>query len=158
MKATAPQVWECEHAIEVSASPETIWTVMADVAGWPRWNAGIARIELQGPFAAGSTLAMTPPGRPTLTTELVEVRECLGFLDKTVVGELTVFVDHRIEPLDRWHCRVVYSLEAFGPGCDEVGPQIACDFPEVLGGLAGQALAAVGGEVVAGCEEGWFEN
>ena len=99
MKAFGPQVWECEHAIEVHASPEAIWAFFEDVAGWSRWNPGIERIELNGPFAAGSTFEMTPPGQASLTSRLVEVRENVSFLDETVVGDLRVFVDHRIEPL-----------------------------------------------------------
>ena len=65
---------------------------------------------------------------------------------------------HCTLPLGRNQCRVVFSLEAFGPSCDEIGPQIACDFPEVLGGLAGIVMANVCEDAMAGCEEGWFEG
>ena len=136
MKDQKVSVWENEHSIEINASAEVIWALFKDVAGWPRWNAGIETIELHGPFAAGTNFTMKPPGQDALTTQLVEVSENAGFLDKTCVEELSVFVDHRIETIAEGRCRVTYSIEAFGPSCDEIGPMISADFPEVLKALA----------------------
>jgi len=136
MKDQKVSVWENEHGIEVNASAEVIWALFKDVAGWKRWNAGIETIELHGPFAAGTVFTMKPPGQEKLTTQLVEVTENAGFLDRTCVGELSVFVDHRIETIAPDRCRVKYSIEAFGPSCDEIGPMISADFPEVLKALA----------------------
>ena len=138
MKDQKVSVWESEHSIEINASSGAIWALFRDVAGWKRWNAGIEAIELHGPFAAGTEFTMKPPGQDALLTQLVEVTENSGFLDKTCVGELSVFVDHRIEAIAPRRCRVTYSIEAFGPSCDEIGPMISADFPEVL-----KALAAV---------------
>jgi hypothetical protein len=136
MKDHKVSVWENEHSIEINASPEVIWALFKDVAGWKRWNVGIEEIELHGSFAAGTEFTMKPPGQDALTTQLVEVSENFGFLDKTCVGELSVFVDHRIEPIGEGRCRVTYSIEAFGPSCDEIGPMISADFPDVLKALA----------------------
>lgn len=141
MKHDDPPVWECEHEIVVNAGPETIWRLLEDVAGWPQWNAGIARIEIDGPFTAGTRFVMTPPGQEPLTTRLVEVRENAGFVDETRVGELRIFVDHQLEPLERNRTRMVFSLEAFGAGCEIVGPGVAADFPDVLKALAARAEA-----------------
>jgi hypothetical protein len=136
MKDPRPEVWDCEHEIEVNAAPETIWALFCDVPGWTRWNAGIAKIEINGPFEADTEFFMTPPGQEPLVTRLVEVRENAGFVDETQVGELSIFVDHRIEPIEPGRCRVVYSLEAFGPSCGEIGREVAADFPQVLQALA----------------------
>ena len=138
------QVWEIEHDIETKASPEAIWTLFRDVPGWNRWNAGIERIEIRGPFEAGTKFVMTPPGQEPLTTRLVEVRNNAGFVDETCVGDLRVFVDHRIEPMSSGRTRVVFSLEAFGAACDEIGPQVSADFPEVLKALVSLAESETG--------------
>jgi hypothetical protein len=138
MKDQKVSVWENEHSIEVNASAEAIWALFSDVAGWKRWNAGIETIELHGHFAAGTEFTMKPPGQDALVTLLVEVTENAGFLDKTCVGDLSVYVDHRIAILAPHRCRVTYSIEAFGPSCEEIGPLVSADFPEVL-----KALAAV---------------
>ena len=141
MKHDDPPVWECEHEIVVNAGPEPIWRLLQDVQGWPQWNRGIERIEIRGPFAVGTHIVMISPGQPALTTRLVEVRENAGFVDETRVGDLRVFVDHRLESIDADRTRVVYSLEAFGASCETVGPMIAADFPDVLNALALRAEA-----------------
>ena len=133
------KVWECEHEIEVNAGPEVVWRIFQNLAEWPKWNAGIARIEVDGPFVAGTRFRMTLPDGPELTTRLVEVRENVGFVDETRLEDLRVFVDHQIQPLPAGRSRVKYSLEAFGPSCDEMGPIISADFPEVLKALAALA-------------------
>lgn len=136
------EVWECEHAIEMNTSPEAIWSLFRDVTNWPQWNAGIARIEISGPFAAGTSFTMTPTGQDPVTTRLVEVRENVSFLDETRVGALTIYVDHRIEVVAQGRCRVVFSLEAFGPKGDEIGQAVSADFPDVLKALASHAECA----------------
>lgn len=42
-----------EAAIDIAAPAERVWQIMADLPSWPRWNAGVAAIELHGPFAGG---------------------------------------------------------------------------------------------------------
>ncbi|HTQ31715.1 MAG TPA: hypothetical protein VMI53_10950 [Opitutaceae bacterium] len=122
-----------------------IWALFRDVSGWKKWNAGIEQIEINGPFTTGTEFLMTPPGQETLMTRLIEVRENEGFVDETWVGELVVRVAHRIKRIDRQRTRVTYAVEASGPGCDEVGPAVSADFPDVLKALANLAEANCGG-------------
>lgn len=147
MNESRPTVWEIEHAIETSATAEAIWILFREVERWPQWNAGVEQLEIHGPFAAGTTFVMTPPRQAPITSRLVEVQEGKSFLDETRIGELRVFVDHRIEPTAAGRTRIVYSVEAFGPNCDEVGAAISADFPQVLRALAALAEA----EATAGC-------
>jgi uncharacterized membrane protein len=56
-------MWTAEHSIETTAAAEAIWRLWADVPRWPDWIADIAHIEISGPFAAGSTILMTPIGQ-----------------------------------------------------------------------------------------------
>ncbi len=139
MNSSTEESWSCEYAVETSASPEAIWRLFSDVPGWKNWNPGVERIEIHGPFAAGTTFEMTPPGQETITSVLVEVREPVLFVDETRVDNLVVRVAHRIEPMPSGRNRVVYAVEAAGPGCSEIGPMVSSDFPEVLKGLAALA-------------------
>jgi uncharacterized membrane protein len=50
-------MWEVEHSIETSATPQEIWRLWADVAGWPAWNADIEEIELRGRLPPGARSA-----------------------------------------------------------------------------------------------------
>ncbi|HEU5079859.1 MAG TPA: SRPBCC family protein [Opitutaceae bacterium] len=130
------EMWEYEYSIETDASVPVIWNLFADVSGWSRWNAGVARAEILGPFAVGTRFLMTLPGRETLTSRLVEVRENGGFVDETCVGEARVFVDHSLEAQENGRTKITYSLQAFGPGCAQLGRTISMDFPDVLTSLA----------------------
>lgn len=134
--------WQTEHSIQTSAAPERIWAIFQDVPGWKRWNAGIEQIELEGPFATGTWFSMTPPGQEALRTKLIDVRDGEHFIDETQVGDLVITVAHRIERVTGNVTRIVYAVEAKGPGAAEIGPAIAADFPEVLAALV--ALAEVG--------------
>jgi hypothetical protein len=39
-------MWTNEHSIETKASPDAIWRLWSNVAGWPEWNADIEHIGL----------------------------------------------------------------------------------------------------------------
>jgi len=60
------------------------------------------------------------------------------------VGDLTVLVSHRLEVLGDRRTRVTYQVEAYGPGCDDVGPAVSADFPAVLAELAALAVRKSG--------------
>ena len=129
-------VWLGEYAIETSATAETIWSIFRDVPGWKTWNAGIEKIDIDGPFAAGTWFTMKPPGEEALRSQLIEVRDNACFVDETRVGDLVIKVAHRIETIGPACTRVVYAVDAQGPQASEIGPAVASDFPEVLAGLA----------------------
>ncbi|MEH2490317.1 SRPBCC family protein [Bradyrhizobium sp. AZCC 2230] len=128
--------WRGEYAVETSATAETIWSIFRDVPGWKTWNAGIEQIEIDGPFATGTWFTMKPPGEEALRSQLIDVRENSCFIDETRVGDLTIKVAHRIEPLGSTRTRIVYAVDAKGPQAAEIGPAVASDFPEVLASLA----------------------
>lgn len=125
-------MWTHEESIETTASPAKIWALFSDVAGWKNWNAGIAHIELHGPFAAGTTFSMQTPQGDTFTSTLVEVRAPEVFTDETVIDETRVVVHHSIAPLASGRTRVTYRTVVTGPGEAEFGPMVTGDFQAVL--------------------------
>lgn len=46
-----------EHRLDVAAPADRVWAVLADVAGWSRWNPVYPRCE--GTLAPGETIALT---------------------------------------------------------------------------------------------------
>ena len=136
-------MWEGEHSIETSAPPEEIWRLWADVAGWPAWNADIEEIELTGPFAAGSTIRMTPIGQEPVELRIAEAVEPERFVDEADLGEIVVRTTHHAEPLDGGRTRVTYRMEITGPAADtlgpQIGPEISGDFPQTLAALVERA-------------------
>jgi Polyketide cyclase / dehydrase and lipid transport len=135
------QVWRGEYGIETSATPDIIWSIFRDVPGWKNWNAGIERIDIDGPFSTGTWLTMKSPGENPLRSRLIEVRENECFVDETRIGDLAITVAHRIESLGAGRTRVAYAVEASGPEASAIGPAVASDFPEVLAALAKLAEA-----------------
>ena len=139
----SPQsAWQTQFSIETAASPEAVWALFRDVQGWPRWNAGIETIALEGPFAAGTSFLMKPPGQDALRSTLTEVRENECFVDETQIGDLVITVEHRIEPLSPSRTRITYCVDARGSGAAEIGPMVSADFPEVLAALVAAAEGA----------------
>ncbi len=132
-------MWHREHGIDTRADPVRIWALWSDVAGWPRWNAGVEKAVLNGPFADGSTFEMTVPGQSLLTSRLVDVRPNESFTDETVVGPVRVRVAHRIVPLSSDRIRITYVAEVEGDDAEAVGEAVSADFTKVLAGL--KALA-----------------
>ena len=128
-------MWTHEETIETSAPPARVWPFFADVARWKDWNAGIERIEIHGPFAAGTTFTMQPPGQEALTSTLLEVTANRSFSDETVVDETWVIVHHRLIPLGSGGTRIIYSTEISGPEAAMIGPMVTSDFPDVLAAL-----------------------
>jgi uncharacterized protein YndB with AHSA1/START domain len=129
-------MWSVEHEIEAEVEPEAIWRVWADVERWPLWNADIERISIDGPFAAGSTIAMTPKGQETVELRITEAVEGQRFVDEADVGGTIVRTTHLIDRTDHDQLRIVYRLEASGLAEHEIGPAVSADFPQTLAALA----------------------
>ena len=132
-------MWTREHSIETAAASAAIWGLWADVERWPEWNADLERAELSGPFAAGSTITMTPHGQEPIELRIAEAVEARVFVDEASLGDVVVRTSHRIERLDSDRVRVVYGMEITGPAGDtlgpQIGPEISADFPQVLAAL-----------------------
>ncbi|MEU8817660.1 SRPBCC family protein [Actinoplanes sp. NPDC048796] len=132
-------MWQYEHSAETSAAPEVLWRHWSAVDQWPTWNAGIEKIEVDGPFAVGTAFTMTPPGEEPLRMRLTEVVPGRLFTDEMDAGDFVVRTVHSLEPAGAGKTRVVYRTEIDGPAADQVGPElgpaITADFPEVVGAL-----------------------
>lgn len=132
-------MWIHEESIETSASAETLWRLFEDVAGWPRWNAGIAHIALHGAFARGNAFTMGLPDGDTVTSTLTEVSAEVCFTDETLVDGNRVAVAHLLVPLRHGGTRVTFRTQVDGPDDTAIGPMVSRDFGEVLAAL--RALA-----------------
>lgn len=138
-------MWTYEHSTETSADRNAIFALFKDVSTWPEWNAGVERIELDGPFASGTTGTMFMPGQDAIGFRLVWVAEGEGFEDETEIADAGVLVRvrHTLEALRNRGTRITYSATIDGPAADDVGPRIGpaitADFPEVMSALARRA-------------------
>jgi uncharacterized protein YndB with AHSA1/START domain len=138
-------MWAAEHSIDTSALPEQVWRLWADVDGWPEWNGDIERIELDGSFAAGDRIVMTPIGQEAIELRIAEAVEPVLFVDEASLDDVVIRTTHRVERVGNERSRVTYRMEINGPAADTLGPQlgpaISADFPETLAALVARAEA-----------------
>lgn len=139
-------VWSHEHTAETALAPEQIWAVLSDIDHWAVWDTSLETVELLGPFAVGTEVAMTPTGQDQIRSVIVEIVENERYGDRTVFGDVTLQFSHHLirRPDGGTHLR--HRLEITGPGADqtgpELGPAITADFPEAMEALIRQAAAA----------------
>ena len=133
-------MWSTEHSIETTATSAQIWERWANVAGWPEWNADIAKIRLQGSFVEGSLIEMTPLGEDDpVTLVIAEAVEPELFADQAELPNTVVRTIHRAEPLASGGTRVTYRMEVTGTDAAQIGTAISGDFPQTLAALARHA-------------------
>jgi hypothetical protein len=89
-------MWTVDHHGESTAQPATVYALLADTARWAEWNDGVRSIELDGPFAAGTTATMVLPDGTSLPFRLAWVDPARGFEDVTEVPDAGVVV--RVAP------------------------------------------------------------
>ncbi len=77
-------MWSIEHEHVTSASPDRVFDLWANVAGWPAWDGSLIATTLDGPFAAGSRGILHPHGAPEpLPFTITSVEPGRGFADET---------------------------------------------------------------------------
>jgi Polyketide cyclase / dehydrase and lipid transport len=140
-------MWTYEHSLDTAATADALFAILRDARRWPEWNAGVARIDLDGPFATGTTGLMLLPDQTALRFRLAWVGAGQGFEDETEIpgAGVLVRVRHALDPLPAGGTRVTYRATVEGPAADalgpEIGPAVTADFPEVMAALAARAEA-----------------
>ena len=76
-------MWAHEHT---AVSLEAVWAVLRDLDQWPRWDTSMERVALQGPFAVGTRVAMTPVGQEPIVSTIVAIAEPEYYADRTDLG------------------------------------------------------------------------
>lgn len=58
--------------VDVGADQQTVWELLSDVEGWPRWSRDVAWAKLKGPLLPGTEFEWKA-GPSTITSQLVTV-------------------------------------------------------------------------------------
>ncbi|MCX2180869.1 SRPBCC family protein [Streptomyces sp. SKN60] len=136
-------MWTYEHSVETDAAPEAIWRLWADVENWGTWNADIASIRIDGPFAPGARIEMAPAGDDPVHLVVTETVDGELFVDEARFGGLVLRTEHWIERGEALPTRVTYRMRITGDGVAELGPQIGPavtgDWPETVAALIERA-------------------
>lgn len=103
----------------IAASPEEVWAVLTDFAGYREWNSFTPRVDLKGPLAPGSTVALHTRLRGRIQVQreqvrrVVEPRELVWGV-RFPLGVIRAERAQRIEPT-QGGCRYVSEDRIEGP-------------------------------------------
>jgi len=128
---------------ETTASPSRVWSIWPDPTTWSRWNPSVSRMDLDGPFADGTTGRMhTPQGRThEVTFENIEEGKSYELATSVVPGTRFHFcceiaangTGSTLSQTVRMSGPLAFLL---GP---VMGPGMAKSFDKVLDGLKQEA-------------------
>ena len=135
-------MWEYEHSVESTATPDAIYRFYENVELRPRWDASVESMTVDGPFAAGTPGVMVIEGQGPMPFVIVEAQTNQGFTDQTDLpgAGLTLRFEHKLTSLPNGKTQITHQLTITGPNAEtaagEIGPMIVADFPEAMTALA----------------------
>jgi uncharacterized protein YndB with AHSA1/START domain len=138
-------MWTHEHTAETALAPQAVWNVLKDIDNWARWDTSMETVRLEGPFAVGTRVAMTPTGQEPITSVITAITENELYADETDLGDVILRFSHTLTRLADGGSRITHRLEITGPKAGELGPElgpaITADFPDAMRALLAYAAA-----------------
>ena len=125
-----------------TASPDKVWKIWSDTSTWGEWNPNVSTMDLQGPFATGSTAIMNTKAGQHHKMRIVDVQPGRFFALETNVIPGTMFrFNCRVEPVGA-ETKISQTVEVKGPlgflrGM--LGPGVSKEFGTLLSNLAKKA-------------------
>ena len=106
-----------ETTAVISAPPERVWTVLADVERWPEWTSSVSKVEKLDPgvLAVGSRVRIKQPGMPPLTWRVTELEPGREFSWMTKSPGATTVASHSVEAQGNGIVIAGFSLQQTGP-------------------------------------------
>ena len=133
-------MWVHEHSQDTTVARDKIWAVLADVDNWTNWDTSMAEIRLDGPFAVGSTVVMTPLDQEPIRSTIVQLDDGTTYVDETGFAGTVLRFSHTLSTLDAGTTRIVHRVEISDNDAGrEIGPMITEDFPQAMDNLIAHA-------------------
>ncbi len=128
-------MWTHEYTAESDLEQSAIWASVRALRTGELPSSNGDQLDLQGPFAVGSTILTRPEGvTETLTSRITELVEPTTFAIETVFNGLTLLLRYTISRTDHDTTRIALVLAISGPGAEkiapQIGPRICADYPE----------------------------
>lgn len=105
-----------ERSIGISAPPERVWPVMADVTRWAEWTASVSKIELldAGPLRVGTRAKVLQPKLPPAVWTVTALEPGRFFEWRNQSPGLLSIGRHSVEPDGKGGARATLSIEWSG--------------------------------------------
>jgi len=130
-------MWTTEYSATTTLPREAVWTALRELHCGRLTYPGADRFVLDGPFAVGSRIAVTPQGQDEMISAIVELVDNERYADLTEFDGLSLLFRHTLESLDKG-TRVTHRLEISGDAADQVGPELG---PQISGDFASSMAA-----------------
>jgi uncharacterized protein YndB with AHSA1/START domain len=138
-------MWDFEHSVETRASRERVWAVWTDISGWPSWNPGVARAELDGPLAEGAIGTIRAAGGPTSTLKVLEVEPDRSFVTEASERFMRLRFEHELADAEDGQLRLTQRVRMTGLATPlmrrTVGARLERSIPEALAAMVERATA-----------------
>ena len=132
-------MWDFEHSVEAAVSRERVWALWVDVAGWPRWNPGVARAELDGPVAEGVTGTVRGVGGPASALRIVAIEPERRFVTEASERFMRLRFEYELADAGGAPLRITHRVRMSGLATAlmrrTVGPRLERSIPEALTNL-----------------------
>jgi hypothetical protein len=127
--------WETTSTLEADVSPAAVWErAYASAEAWPKWNAEIKRVRLDGPLALGAKAKIVLGTGLRLRFHVVEFEEGCLFTDESRMPGARMGHRHLIEPTENGGSRLtntIYIEGALAPVWRRImGPAAARTLPD----------------------------
>ena len=137
--------WEFEHSMEAPVSRERVWALWTDIEGWPSWNPGVVRAQLDGPATEGATGTVRAAGGPASKLTVVEVEPERRFVTEASERLMRLRFEHELEDSGGDQLRITHRVEMSGLATPlmrrTVGPRLERSIPVALANLVELAKA-----------------
>jgi Polyketide cyclase / dehydrase and lipid transport len=107
-------MWKTEHSESTTATPETVWALVSDVAGWPSWNPGYREAGLDGGPAPGTPGHVTLPNGMRRPFTVAEATRSTAFVIAANGPGLRQRFFHRLERTNDGGARVTMGATMEG--------------------------------------------
>lgn len=135
---------EFEASIGITAAPERVFAIYADVGAWKEWDREVKDSSLNGDFVAGTEGRLVPVKGPAARIRLSRVEPGRSFTVESRLPLCWMHFEHEIWE-DGAGVSVTHRVRFSGPGRflfgRLVGRVIARGLPDTLRGLKARAEA-----------------
>lgn len=139
-------MWEFEHSVQAPVSRGRVWALWTDVSGWPSWNPGVGRAELDGPVTEGATGTVRAVGGPTSTLKVLAIEPERRFVTEASERLMRLRFEHWLADAAGGELRITHRVRMTGPATPlmrhTVGARLKRSIPAALAALVELATTA----------------
>ena len=140
----ATPAWTHQYSVDTTVAAPDIWATLRDLYTGTKLTEHGDTIEIHGPFAVGTTLAVTPHGADfVISCTIVELVENQTYAYRSEFNGLMITSRHHLTPLAHGGTRITHHSTIAGPRAETVGPQIGPritqDHPDAMAHLIAAA-------------------